>query len=196
MGQRPLRIAEYDDYLRVLSALLRGEVVDYTFNGVTRPITMLMHERESMNWSHGSRSTSPASVRAPWSWPASTATASSSPSHRAGAGGRGPGPRASRRGARRSRADRVPHLRAHERRPLEPGERIDSERIVRTVGPNVMASVYYFYDEVHERGIEPPPFLRPIWKRYCASSRRRRPSTVTSAPTSSTTRACTPARPS
>ena len=29
MGQRPMRIAEYDDYLRVLSALLRGEVVDY-----------------------------------------------------------------------------------------------------------------------------------------------------------------------
>ncbi len=51
---------------------------------------------------------------------------------------------------------------------LEPGERIDSERIVRTVGLNVMASVYYFYDEVHKRGIEPPPFLRPIWKRYCA----------------------------
>jgi len=39
---------------------------------------------------------------------------------------------------------------------------------VRTVGPNVMASVYYFYDEVQERGIEPPEFLRPIWKRYCA----------------------------
>jgi alkanesulfonate monooxygenase SsuD/methylene tetrahydromethanopterin reductase-like flavin-dependent oxidoreductase (luciferase family) len=31
-----------------------------------------------------------------------------------------------------------------------------------------MASVYYFYDEVHERGIDPPPFLRRIWKRYCA----------------------------
>ncbi len=31
-----------------------------------------------------------------------------------------------------------------------------------------MASVYYFYDEVHERGIDPPPFLRGIWKRYCA----------------------------
>jgi 5,10-methylenetetrahydromethanopterin reductase len=31
-----------------------------------------------------------------------------------------------------------------------------------------MASVYYFYDAVHERGIEPPPFLRRIWKRYCA----------------------------
>ena len=46
---------------------------------------------------------------------------------------------------------------------LDPGEPADSERVIRTVGPNVMASVYYFYDAVHERGIEPPPFLRRIW---------------------------------
>src|SRR5262249_29308687 len=51
---------------------------------------------------------------------------------------------------------------------LEPGGRADSERVIRTVGPNVMASVYYFYDAVKERGIEPPPFLRRIWARYCA----------------------------
>ena len=51
---------------------------------------------------------------------------------------------------------------------LEPGEAADSERVIRAVGPNVMASVYYFYDAVHERGIEPPPFLRRIWTRYCA----------------------------
>jgi hypothetical protein len=31
-----------------------------------------------------------------------------------------------------------------------------------------MASVYYFYDEVQEKGIDPPDFLKPIWKRYCA----------------------------
>ena len=43
---------------------------------------------------------------------------------------------------------------------LEPGEAADSERVIRAVGPNVMASVYYFYDAVHERGIDPPPFLR------------------------------------
>src|SRR3989337_649349 len=30
-------------------ALLRGEVVDYTFNGVPRPIRMLMHESKYMN---------------------------------------------------------------------------------------------------------------------------------------------------
>jgi alkanesulfonate monooxygenase SsuD/methylene tetrahydromethanopterin reductase-like flavin-dependent oxidoreductase (luciferase family) len=49
MGQRPMRIADYAEYLRVLSALLRGEVVDYTYNGVTRPIKILMHDKEYMN---------------------------------------------------------------------------------------------------------------------------------------------------
>ena len=44
MGQRPMRIAEFAEYLRVLAALLRGEVVDYAFNGVTRPIRMLLSE--------------------------------------------------------------------------------------------------------------------------------------------------------
>jgi alkanesulfonate monooxygenase SsuD/methylene tetrahydromethanopterin reductase-like flavin-dependent oxidoreductase (luciferase family) len=51
---------------------------------------------------------------------------------------------------------------------LEPGEAIDSDRIKTALGPNVMASVYYFYDEVKERGIDPPPFLERIWKPYCA----------------------------
>jgi alkanesulfonate monooxygenase SsuD/methylene tetrahydromethanopterin reductase-like flavin-dependent oxidoreductase (luciferase family) len=51
---------------------------------------------------------------------------------------------------------------------LDPGEPADSERVIQTVGPNVMASVYYFYDAVHERGLEVPPFLRRIWPRYCA----------------------------
>jgi 5,10-methylenetetrahydromethanopterin reductase len=51
---------------------------------------------------------------------------------------------------------------------LEPGEPANSERVLRAVGPNVMASVYYFYDTLHERGGEPPDFLRRIWKRYVA----------------------------
>lgn len=51
---------------------------------------------------------------------------------------------------------------------LEPGEAVDSDRIKALIGPNVMASVYYFYDEVHEKGIDPPPFLARIWKKYSA----------------------------
>jgi len=49
MGQRPMKIADFAEYLRVLSALLRGEVVDYTFKGITRPISILMHDWKYMN---------------------------------------------------------------------------------------------------------------------------------------------------
>jgi alkanesulfonate monooxygenase SsuD/methylene tetrahydromethanopterin reductase-like flavin-dependent oxidoreductase (luciferase family) len=51
---------------------------------------------------------------------------------------------------------------------LEPGEPVDSERVIRLIGPSVMASVYYFFDEVHEKDIEPPDFLKKYWRRYCA----------------------------
>ena len=70
MGQRPMRIAEYDEYLRVLAALLRGETVDY---------------RRALD---GFRNCALTNVAL-----------------------------------------------------LEPGEPVDSPRVVRTVGPNVMASV-------------------------------------------------------
>ena len=36
MGQRPMRIAEFAEYLCVLSALLRGEAVDYLASGRSR----------------------------------------------------------------------------------------------------------------------------------------------------------------
>ncbi len=48
MGQQPMRIAAFDDYLRVLAALLRGEVVDYAFGGTTKPITMLLGEHGAL----------------------------------------------------------------------------------------------------------------------------------------------------
>src|SRR5215831_14635123 len=38
MGQRPMKMADFAEYLRVLSALLRGETVDYRFNHVTQPV--------------------------------------------------------------------------------------------------------------------------------------------------------------
>ena len=79
---------------------------------------------------------------------------------------------------------------------LEPGEAVDSDRIKAALGPNVMASVYYFYDEVHEKRIEPPLFLARIWKKYCTLVEERRPSTGISARTNSTTRGCIRAKPS
>ena len=168
MGQRPMKMAEYDEYLRVLRALLHGEVVDYTFDGVTRPVKMLMHEREYMNLE----------PRIP------LYVSGFGPRAMELAGKHGDGlvfaipprgvPPAEALGHARRGAEKAGRTLEGFRNCaltnvvlLEPGERVDSERVIRTVGPNVMASVYYFYDEVHERGVEPPPFLRPMWKRYC-----------------------------
>src|SRR5947209_11481262 len=48
MGQKPMTIAAFGEYLRVLRGLLDGEVVDYTYAGKTRPIRMLRHEARFM----------------------------------------------------------------------------------------------------------------------------------------------------
>ena len=169
MGQKPMRMKQYEEYLKVLSALLRGETVDYVFNGNTKPIKMLMHEYKYMNLE----------PRIP------LYVSGFGPRAMTMAGRYGDGlvfaipPRGI------APAEALAHVRqgaAEARRPtdgfvncaltnivlLRPGEDVASERIIRMIGPNVMASVYYFYDEVHEKGIEPPDFLKPIWKRYCA----------------------------
>ncbi len=169
MGQRPMKMADFSEYLRVLAALLRGEAVDYRFNGVTKPIRILMHDDKYMNLE----------PRIPMY------VSGFGPRAMALAGEHGDGlvfaipPRGV------AVADALGHVRQGAARNgraldgfhncslvnialLEPGEAADSDRVKAMIGPNVMASVYYFYDEVHERGIEPPPFLRRIWKRYCA----------------------------
>src|SRR6201995_1318391 len=49
MGQKPMRIAAFSEYLRVTCALLDGEVVDYAFEGRSRRVKMLRHETRFMN---------------------------------------------------------------------------------------------------------------------------------------------------
>jgi len=169
MGQKPMKMAEFSEYLRVLAALLRGETVDYTFNGITKPIRMLMHETRYMNLEpHIPLYVSGFGPRA-----------------MALAGEHGDGlvfaipprgiPVAEAMGHVRQGAARVGRDMTGYRNSalvnvvlLQPGEPADSDRIKAAMGPNIMASVYYFYDTVQERGIAPPSFLQRIWKPYCA----------------------------
>ena len=169
MGQPPMRIKEYAEYLRVLSALLRGEVVDYAYEGRTKPIKMLMHEHKYMNLE----------PRIP------LYVSGFGPRAMALAGEYGDGLVF----AIPPRGVAVPQAMAHVRQGaarvgrtldgflncaltnivlLEPGEEVSSARIKKLVGPNVMASVYYFYDQVHEKGLEVPEFLERLWAPYCA----------------------------
>ena len=171
MAQRPMRIAEFDDYLRVLAALLRGETVDYSFHGVTRPIRMLLEANQAGSLQpkiplyvsgFGPRAMALAGAHGDglvFAIPPRGVPATQALSH-------------ARQGAARASRDidvagfhtcSLTNLVL-----LQPGEPVDSDRIKAAIGPNVMASVYYFYDEVQERRIDPPPFLARIWRRYCA----------------------------
>ena len=169
MGQRPMKIAEFAEYLRVLSALLRGEVVDYRFNGVTRPAAMLMHEFKYMNLE----------PKIP------LYVSGFGPRAMGLAGEFGDGlvfaipprgvPVAKALGHARQGASRIDRDLAGFHSAaltsvavLEPGEAVDSDRIKLALGANVMASVGYFYADVQRGRIELPAFLERIWKPYCA----------------------------
>ena len=49
---------------------------------------------------------------------------------------------------------------------LDPGEPVDSERIVNEYGPAIMTAMHSTVDRQLESGEVPPEFLRPIWKDY------------------------------
>src|SRR5262249_21674818 len=160
----------YAEHLRVLRALLHGDAVDYAAQGPKRPIKMLIREKKYMSLEpqiplyvsgFGPRAMELAGeygdgvvIAIP---PRGIEPAAALGHGRAGAA------RAGRTLDPEFHACALTNIVL-----LDTGEPADSERVIRTVGPNVMASVYYFYDAVQERGIEPPPFLRRIWSRYCA----------------------------
>ncbi len=49
---------------------------------------------------------------------------------------------------------------------LDPGEPVDSERIVNEYGPAIMTAMHSTVDRHLEYGDDPPEFLRPMWKDY------------------------------
>ena len=196
MGQRPMKIADFAEYLRVLSALLRGEIVDYAFNGVTRPISMLMHEWKYMNLE----------PKIP------LYVSGFGPRAMGLAGEYGDGlifaipprgvPVAEALGHVRQGASRVNRDLSGFRNAaltnvavLQPGEPIDSDRIKAAHRPERDGKRVLLL----RRGARTPhrPAAVPrahLETRTARWSKQRRPSIGTSARTSSTTRSCIPAR--
>ena len=168
MGQKPMKMAEYSEYLRVLAALLRGETVDHTFSGVTKPVKLLHREGRGMRLDppiplyvsgFGPRAMALAGEHGDgiiFAIPPRGVPVAEALSHARQGAARGNRPMDGFRNASLSSVF-----------VLEKGEAVDSDRVKAAIGPNVMASVYYFYDTVQERGIDPPPFLSRIWGPYC-----------------------------
>ncbi len=169
LGQKPMRLGPFKEYVQTVKALLRGEQVDYTLDGETHPIRFQMREHRFIDLDH----------------PIPVYVAGFGPKAQALAGGIADGLISGL-----PRGGTVPEMLANARRGaakagralpadfytaamvnvalLAPGERADSERVIAECGAAVISGLHYLVAHHLETGGEPPAYARPIWKAYLA----------------------------
>lgn len=168
LGHPPAKVAEFKEYIRVVSALLRGEEVEFTIDGVTHPITFANQDFGYINV------TDPIPVHVGGFGPRAQALA----------GELGDGlitgiPRGGsitralanvRRGAERAgrSLDDFKTYALVNLLMLEPGETLESERAIAEIGSGIMVNVHYLVERWKETGEDPPDYVKPIWKDYLA----------------------------
>jgi len=167
LGRKPMRLAPFREYVTVVRALLRGEEVDYALEGETHPIRFQMREHRFIDLDH----------------PIPIYVAAFGPKAQALAGEIGDGlisglPRGgtlpvmlanARRGAARAGRALPADFYTSAMVTLvmrEPGEALDSPRIVADCGAAVLSGLHYLVARHLETGEDPPEYARPIWKAY------------------------------
>jgi 5,10-methylenetetrahydromethanopterin reductase len=168
LGHPPAKVVEFREYIRVVSALLRGEEVEFTLDGVTHLITFANQNFGYINV------TDPIPVHVGGFGPRAQALA----------GELGDGlitgiPRGGsitqalanvHRGAERvgRSLDEFKTYALVNLLMLEPGEALDSERAIAEIGSGIMVNVHYLVERWKETGEDPPDYVKPIWKDYLA----------------------------
>jgi alkanesulfonate monooxygenase SsuD/methylene tetrahydromethanopterin reductase-like flavin-dependent oxidoreductase (luciferase family) len=176
MGMGPMPIRQFREYLRVVRALLDGEEVEYTQNGVTRTIRFLHRDLGFVRLepripiylaANGPRALELAGEVAD----GLISVAAERPEHMA-------------RNLERLEAGAA---RARRRLPsdfhtaslttaviLRPGEPVDSERVIDEVGSQVTASLHFWYEIWRQTGDDAviPEAFADVWEAYCESVER------------------------
>jgi 5,10-methylenetetrahydromethanopterin reductase len=167
LGQKPMRLTPFREYIQVVRALLNGEEVDYTLNNETHPIRFQMREHHFIDLDH----------------PIKLYVAGFGPKAQALAGELGDGlvsgwPRggtvANMLTNARHGAERVGRTIGADFYTaaianlvmLQPGETLTSERIIAEYGAAVITGLHYLVAQHLETGQDPPDYAKPIWKRY------------------------------
>ena len=169
LGHKPMKLAPFAEYIRVVRALLRGEEVDHTFAGETHPIRFQMREHRFIDLEH----------------PIKLYVSGFGPKTQALAGELADGLVSSLRydatvsdilaNARRG-AEHVGralgtdfYLTAQQTLVLlQPGESLTSERVLAECGASVVTNLHHLVAEHLETGKEPPEYAKPIWNGYLA----------------------------
>ena len=169
LGQRPMPLKPFREYIRVVRALLNGEEVDYTLDGATHRIRFQMREHHFIDLDHAIK----------------LYVAAFGPKAQALAGELGDGLVSGL-----PRGGTVPGMLANVRAGatrvgrtlggdfqvsamvtlvlLHPGEALASERILAESGAAVISGLHYLVARHLETGEEPPEYARPLWKGYMA----------------------------
>ena len=166
MGQAPMRIKEYGEYIRVVKTLLAGEETDYTLNGTTHPIRFqnvelgyidIEHHIPIMVGGFGPRAQGLAGELGDGlitGIPRGGAIPQALANVKKGADKAG-------RTLENFQTYALVNLLM-----LEKGETLESERVIAECGSAIMANVHYLVDFVKETGKEPPEYVLPIWEEY------------------------------
>jgi alkanesulfonate monooxygenase SsuD/methylene tetrahydromethanopterin reductase-like flavin-dependent oxidoreductase (luciferase family) len=167
LGQKPMRLQPFRDYIQVVRALLNGAEVDYTLNGETHPIRFQMREHKFIDVEH----------------PIKLYVAGFGPKAQALAGELGDGlvsglPRGgtvpsmlaqARLGAARAGRQLEANFYVSAMVTLallQPGETLASERVLAACGAAVITGLHYLVARHLETGEDPPDYAKPLWKGY------------------------------
>ncbi|MDH3678882.1 MAG: LLM class flavin-dependent oxidoreductase [Acidimicrobiia bacterium] len=171
MGHKPMRIAEFDDYLTALRPLLAGEEVAFSWRGQTSPVRHIMANAGFVNFAD------PIPLYVSGFGPRSIGLAGK---HGDGAVlGIPPDPEVMGKvweyldrgaGDAGRTIDRSDFLTATLTTAvvLEDGEAVDSERVKRLCGAFAVAALHYSYDQWRQYGRAPTPALAGVWDAYTA----------------------------
>ncbi|MDH4147966.1 MAG: LLM class flavin-dependent oxidoreductase [Acidimicrobiia bacterium] len=164
MGQRPMAIKPFGEYVRVVRSLLAGEEIEYTHGGVTHLVRF-----QNRQLGHGD---SPIPIHLGGLGPRAQTLA--------GELGDGLVTSLPRGGALADIRARLERGAASAGRSLDgfetvtllnllllqPGESLSDDHVVAQCGSAIMANVHYLVDLHRETGAEPPAYVLPIWEEY------------------------------
>jgi len=170
MGQDPVPVGEFRDYLRVVRGLLDGEEVDYTHRGKTRAIRFLHKEQGFIDTAHRVPiyvgANGPLALRAAGAYGDGRIAAGNEPVA------------VLERSLRRMRggAEEVGRKLTEEFHTaaltfacvLRPGETLTSDRVIDEVGAEVASTLHYWYDIYRREASDAfiPDSVRDVWDGY------------------------------
>ena len=169
LGRKPMRLAPFREYVRVVRRLLEGEETEYTLDGETHRIRFQMREHRFIDLEH------PIPIYIAGFGPKAQALAGEIADGLVSGlprGGSVPAMLAhAERGAAQGGRRLPPDFLTAAMVTLalrRPGEALDSERIVAECGPAILSGLHYLVARHLETGEDPPEYARPIWKAYLA----------------------------